>query len=110
MLFRSTSSSSKIFILVSAFIAIGSGTNQGFGLAVYRGANQVYYDGTNYAPGYIQMSGNWRMKSNIMYLDSPATTSSTTYTLYFNAYSSTVSFSSDTGSSPSTMTLMEIAQ
>ena len=43
-----TSSSSKIFILVSAFIAIGSGTNQGFGLAVYRGANQVYYDGTNY--------------------------------------------------------------
>jgi hypothetical protein len=101
-----TSSSSKILILLSCTL-----DNQASGrqmvitfyrgatdLASTRGTSQLYSDG-----GRVQASGS------CMYLDSPATTSSTTYTVYFRSTTggNTVKFAND--NTMTSFTLMEIA-
>ena len=77
-----TTATSKILVMMNASLAVA--TAKGCGLAIYRGASQIYYDGTNYGAAYFNFASNWRLKVPIIYLDSPATTSVTTYTLYFN--------------------------
>jgi hypothetical protein len=100
-----TSATSKILILLSCTL-----DNQASGrqmvitfykgatdLASTRGTNQLYSDS-----GRVQASGS------CMYLDSPATTSSTTYTVYFRSTgSNTVKFAND--NTMTSFTLMEIA-
>ena len=101
-----TSATSKILILLSCTL-----DNQASGrqmvitfykgatdLASTRGTNQLYSDG-----GRVQASGS------CMYLDSPATTSSTTYTVYFRSTTggNTVKFAND--NTMTSFTLMEIA-
>jgi uncharacterized protein (DUF1697 family) len=101
-----TSSTSKILILLSCTL-----DNQASGrqmvitfyrgatdLASTRGTSQLYSDG-----GRVQASGS------CMYLDSPATTSSTTYTVYFRSTTggNTVKFAND--NTMTSFTLMEIA-
>lgn len=101
-----TSSSSKILILLNASMQ-GSG-NGGFGFNLYRGGSSILVDGQPYSAAYWVYGNNWRTKTPLMYLDSPATTSSTTYTLYYASYNGITVYLC-TENSPSTMTLLEIA-
>jgi len=104
-----TSTNSKILINVNACVYAPAG-NYIFA-TVYRGS-------TNLAPlavgggedAFIAASETdsmWSMGA-INYLDSPSTTSSTTYTLYYKASAGTAYIHN--GYTVSTITLMEIAQ
>ena len=83
-----------------------SATAQGAYMAIYRGATNVFSGRLIYTS-----SGFVVINQNITYLDSPATTSSTTYTMYFKTTAGTVYFQPDgSDDSPATITLLEIAQ
>jgi hypothetical protein len=106
-----TSSTSKILVLVSANArATNSGGNCYVNMKLIRGP---YDTGVSLHNGYAVM-GNYnstdiRGSVSYSYLDSPATTSSTQYVVSMNStYAATVYMNSTT--SPSTITLMEIAQ
>ncbi len=94
---------SKILIIYSGSIYINSSGNTAF-QTIYR--NSTNLGGTN---GFceINVGGTW-IPTNATYLDSPATTSSTTYTIYFRTTNSgnTTYFGGD--SITNTITLMEI--
>ena len=98
-----TSSSSRILILTDNNCFWGS--SSGMGLAIYRNATQVYADTTAY--GIYITQANTRFRAPFNYLDSPATTSATTYTLYIRSYSGVINLNND--SNPSSITLLEIA-
>ena len=104
-----TSSSSKIFVSFNAMCqkSAGSGIFSSLGVAIYKNAGLVIYT-TRYG-GYSGVTAALYMNAAGQYLDSPATTSSTTYTIYiFNEVSgSNVGLNND--SSTSVITLMEIA-
>ena len=101
-------STSKVLIVVSTSITntlVNGVTN----LTVYRGGtnlggnvNSALSSTSNTGSGYI-----WT-PSSISYLDSPSTTSSTTYTLYFNTSASGTAYAL-WGACTSMITLMEIA-
>ena len=106
-----TSSTSKILVLVSANArAVQSSGNCYINMKLVRGA---YDTGVALHNGYAVM-GNYnstdiRGSVSYSYLDSPATTSSTQYVVTINStYAGTVYLDSTT--TPSTITLMEIAQ
>ena len=103
-------STSKILVLVSQ-----SGFDKGpqltyMGLRLIRGAStviatmgtEIMYTGTSAIP-------NGDGGASISYLDSPATTSSTTYTTQFNNAPAVGSVYVQVGGETSTITLMEIA-
>jgi hypothetical protein len=93
-------STSKILIIVQ--LAVYQSSSSGF-VTIYR-------NGSNIGPanGFIDCNApNW-LNSNACYLDSPATTSSTTYTLYQRSASGTNYVFGD--SVLNTITLMEVAQ
>lgn len=102
-----TSSTSKILVLVSMPLSNSTG-NEGAKLTIYR-------NGSNIAPntglGSLQATGTIYSGLAIHLLDSPSTTSSTTYTVYGSATGGiTVTFNSLlTGATSSVITLMEIA-
>jgi len=102
-------STSKIMVIVGGNIDTGSAALQG-DFNIFRGATALTVNG--FTMGY-SISGRVQMPIHINYLDSPATTSSTTYTLYFgiSSGSGTLIFngSSGYGGQTATITLMEIA-
>ena len=104
------SATSKILVLVSASGVSKQTNNTGVGLRVLRGATTIlnFEGGVAYSgnSNYISASGS------TSYLDSPATTSSTTYKLQFNSISNVGNcyVNDGNGNQASTMTLMEIAQ
>jgi hypothetical protein len=104
-----TPSSSTSKILVIATMPMSTGT------ANENGKLTIYRNGSNIAPntglGAFQTSAVIYAGLTIQLLDSPATTSSTTYAVYGSASGgSTVTFNSlSTGASSSVITLMEIA-
>ena len=73
-----TSSSSKIFVIVNTGVFKATG-GSGF-LTIYRGATNL-----GGAGGMTQFQQSVYGPSCISYLDSPATTSATTYQLYFRS-------------------------
>ena len=103
-----TSASSKILVLTSAWCRKRGSAY--IGLRLYRGGSSI----VTFAAGFLYTE-NSNVNDGVgafNYLDSPATTSSTTYTLYFANVpgSGTVTMNSDgSGNSYSTITLMEIA-
>lgn len=112
-----TSASSKIFIIASGAMGTNSGNSWGAFATIYRG-------GTNLAPSagssgtpaafapIYGPSGNLTITTTLQYLDSPATTSPTTYQIYIGGGGATVSWASNGwyGSNPATvLTVMEIA-
>ena len=107
------SSSSKILVIINATCVYTqlSAAAFGMGLQINRGATAIYTDTNNSDGGYIGSYANYigsvRAKTPLIYLDSPATTSATTYTLYFSANNGTALISGS--SSISSITLMEIA-
>jgi hypothetical protein len=98
-------------ISTSLFIQKGSPNDFGCGFAIYRNGSSVFADTNSYDTIYVGPNGftlnNFRGRVSTQYLDSPATTSSCTYTLYVNAYQGQTSMNSN--GSLSYITLMEIA-
>jgi hypothetical protein len=100
-----TSSSSKIFIVVSSQGVVSSTS--------YVTAYTIYRNSTNLgsSTGMTFIGSAQSMSLSLSYLDSPATTSSTTYTVYFRVNGGT-GYMGDTlgGVSPiSSIVLMEIS-
>ena len=104
-------STSKILVLVSLPIFISKSTNDvGAKIQVVRGSTVIYVDGGETC-SYITNSANSNQlgyKWNVSYLDSPATTSSTTYKTQQYAYNGTTIYAQN-ASTVATITLMEIA-
>ena len=105
------SSTSKILILVQQMVYVNTSA-YGFGLAIYKNGSAVYTDTNAYDSGYINSTGvisSFRnSRVGIQYLDSPATTSSLTYTVYATSYTANIYFQNS--GAKSMITLMEIAQ
>lgn len=109
-----TSSSNKIMVIATSNLYINRGTAQfpSVGLVLKRGATTVsladqgrfYFDNRSFGT----LFGQQLVPATLTILDSPATTSSTTYTLAYTA-----SFSSGSCiigiESPSTLCLMEVS-
>ena len=107
------SSTSKILVIISVPLCVTSSGAYGVGLAIYRGGSAVYTDTNAYDEGYSStnpsISNNvFRFgRASLQYLDSPATTSNTTYTVYAAAYTGTIKTCID--SSKAMITLIEVA-
>jgi hypothetical protein len=92
-------STSKILILVTGPHYV-TATNTAY-LAIYRGASSIAQI------TQLSLTGGWCPSAG-NYLDSPATTSATTYTVYFKTSGGTTYFGGDSPN-VNTITLMEIA-
>ena len=108
-----TSASSKILVLVSQQLEIDSSTkDSGAGLRILRGATHIYGGRERYE-FYLDATGATRAnlygKVPLMYLDSPSTTSSTTYKTQIASYQSGEATGAQPDGMDSTITLMEIA-
>jgi hypothetical protein len=106
-----TSSSSKILVLVSIG-GIGKGAvNTSLGLKLFRGATDLGLF-TSLAGYTNTTTTNYSATASVNYLDSPATTSSTTYKVQFNSQnnvSNVIINNGGYGATTSYMILMEIA-
>ena len=108
-------SNSKIYITcnVSALISAYQGSDRGFALYIYRGSTQVLVPDGNYGDGYFYQNINSTTCQIITrvsqdYIDSPSTTSATTYKIYASTHHGrTVGVCA--GNSINTITLMEVA-
>ena len=101
------STSSKILVICDLSVENDNGTTSGSAYAIYRGGSNIYPTGqVNNANLYV---GNTNIRGRIPmnFMDSPATTSSVTYTIYFEAYAPTAYLNND--GSTSSITLMEIS-
>ena len=108
-----TSASSKILVLVSQQLDVDSSTNNsGSGLRILRGATHIH-GGRELYEFYMNAVGATRVnmfsKVPLMYLDSPNTTSSTTYKTQIASYQSGETTNAQPNGMESTITLMEIA-
>jgi hypothetical protein len=106
-----TSSSSKIYVMVINPMRrnAASGVDYGITVSLFRNGSGLYTPMTNmgYSAPVANMAISWLVGFN--YLDSPATTSATTYAMYFNTATTGMSCSSCVDSNPATITLMEIS-
>ena len=107
---------SKILVIPNITnIYVGSGI--GMGVAIYRGATNVYQHGYEQSGGYLGSlysgGGGVIGTASFSYLDSPATTSATTYSIYWGSYNGTAYInyqgSATVVGTGSYITLMEIA-
>jgi hypothetical protein len=110
-----TSATSKVLVFVNQYTLNSRlNTDQGHALKIFRGATEIFATGTSSGAGYIYVSGATDVELGVRvpltYLDSPATTSATTYKTQgrpvYSTNSGQVIFQH--GSSPSVITLMEI--
>lgn len=107
-----TSSTSKILVLVNC--AIYTGSSAGMGFALTRSGSGIWFpcvaDGSG-PYGALYATNGGRFLSSMSYLDSPATTSSTSYGIALAARSgqNVVLNPTDGTTGGSTITLMEIA-
>jgi hypothetical protein len=103
-----TSSSSKILVIVSVNGVYKNGSNASIGLNVMRDATQITQIAIN-GLSYTGDTSASQTSGSINYLDSPATTSATTYKVQFkNGASSGSSVTINDSSCTSTITLLEI--
>jgi len=101
-----TSSSSKIYVVVSGNFDNGAIAQQAF-VTVFRGATNIGAGGNGMGNLYGSATRSI-VPIAFNYLDSPATTSATTYTVYYSASAGTIIRWSQ-GGAQSTITLMEIS-
>ena len=99
-----SSSSNKVLIIVDAQGQFPA--NTGFGNAIIRGSTAIFQ--TNNYSNYDSQSTQTNTRASYCYLDSPSTTSATTYKLQVHAYNPGTIIQND-GNNKTTMTLMEIA-
>jgi hypothetical protein len=113
-----TSASSKILVMMNIqfYLTAGSNTNKIGVLGIYRSSTYLMGQRVSVNANYSSLDAFYN--GILIYLDSPATTSSTTYNFYWGRYDS-VNFQNQLnmgdglptvgGIQPSTITLMEIA-
>jgi hypothetical protein len=101
-----SSSTSKILILASAPVYVSTSGGVAY-CTIYRGGSNIL-GSSGAATSYGASSALWDMVT-IHYVDSPATTSSTTYTIYIKSINTSMVAWGDGGNSTSVITLMEIA-
>ena len=100
-----SSASSKVLVLVN-LADCGKNNNSNLGVRLYRGASSIFQLGDNIG---TTNEGTYNGVGSVScsLLDSPATTSATTYTIYINSpYNASYAFISNGGDS--TITLLEI--
>jgi len=100
-----TSSSSKILVRMTVQVASSA---SGAGIAIYRSTTSIWSPSTSDGSGFYGIYPAIICLNNLEYLDSPATTSSTTYNLYM-ASRSGASSTVGTNNAGTVITLMEIA-
>jgi hypothetical protein len=110
-----TSASSKILVIPNLTTVYNLGAG-GVGFAIYRGATNVYVHGYSQSGGYLgsfYSDGSAIGAVTFSYLDSPATTSATTYSVYWGAFQNGAYINyqgaSTVNGTGSYITLMEIA-
>ena len=101
------SASNKILVLVSGMIAINTSQSYAY-LTVYRGATDLASTTNGFSGAYV--AGDYPTNVgagaiSVSYLDSPSTTSSTTYTIYTRTNAGSCNFGV---SSKQTITLLEV--
>ena len=102
------SSTSKIAIFASINGVYKNGTNSSIGLNVCRGASEIVRFSDN-GLSYTGDTSASQTSGSVSYVDSPATTSATTYKVQFkNGSGSGGSVTINDGSVSSTLVLMEI--
>jgi hypothetical protein len=104
------STTSKILVIINTVVSANGSTYGGGAFAVYRNGSSVYTDpSANNALYGAANTAAPQARITLFYLDSPSTTSSTTYALYgFSRSGGTMDVSYS--NSLSTITLMEISQ
>lgn len=108
-----SSSSNKVLILIDTQVT--SVTTNGVGILLYRGASVVKSSaldgGSHYYTNYVYSPTSQWVQQSLTYLDSPASSSSTTYTVYIASYNAGSAVAMNGGNTPytSTITLLEIA-
>ena len=109
-----SSSSSKILVLANWLCGVSTDTLIGFTL--FRGStaiNQSTGGSTNFSNINYSASANYVMNQSLNFLDSPATTSATTYKLQMSTGAGTATFNRTGGSvlngGASNITVMEIS-
>ena len=103
-----TPSSASSTILVFSFVELQKDSSNTYAATrLMRGATSIL-SGTEYAAFTNDTSINSVGASGLTYLDSPATTSPTTYKMQFKSTNGTATVSAQNGSGRSTITLMEI--
>ena len=106
---------SKILVIAQCSLKQSTGTTNGSAIRaqIYRASTTAIGKRTEVGTREIAGPNNTDYVSGayiLKVLDSPNTTSATTYTVYMDCLNSAVSVSINNGTSGSTMTLMEIAQ
>ena len=110
-----TSATSKVLVFVNQYsLILRDATEQGHALKIFRGATEIFATGTGGGGSYIYVAGSTSSEIGarvpLTYLDSPATTSATTYKTQgrplYSTSSGQVVFQHS--SQPSVITLMEI--
>lgn len=105
---------SKILILVSVpFFITKSSNDMGGKLQLVRNSTAIYTDNSEIGTYIYTASGGagqLGVKWNVNYLDSPATTSATTYKVQQASYSTGTVYAQAGNSTASVITLLEIAQ
>ena len=104
-----TSSTSKILILVS-MQGVGKDTNTtSVDLSIYKNGSSLIQFAAGNTAYTASTATNYPGTAAFNYLDSPATTSATTYAVYFRSNNNNVGVYLQANGSASTITLMEIA-
>jgi hypothetical protein len=102
-----TSATSKILIICTAPL-YNAGDNFHQYNTIYRGGSNLVANEMQLFSAAGSVSGRWT-NGAMTYLDSPSTTSSTTYTVYFRSLTAGNEVNYSTAGQPSVMTLMEIS-
>jgi hypothetical protein len=104
-----TSSSSKILAIACISAVYKNSSNSSVGLNIVRGATEIVKFADN-GLSYTNSTGASQTSATMNYLDSPTTTSSTTYKVQFkNGANTGTSVVINDSNVTSTLTLMEIA-
>jgi hypothetical protein len=102
-----SSTSSKILVIANVNGARTAATFTGIRVNLYKDASAILTP--QYYASYSTTSEDTQSNVPVCYLDSPATTSSITYTMYFNRNVGSGTVSVQANNSASTITLMEVA-
>jgi hypothetical protein len=102
-----TSTSSKILVQYSfACQKTGASSQNSVGIQLRRGGSGIQ---THTNIGYMNLASELYMVVPGIYLDSPATVSATTYTIFFSNPANVAAALAQPGSNPSNIILMEIS-
>ena len=108
-----TLSTSKILVITMQSSEVNGSTNASYGaMRLMRGATAIWTSSDEqfgfYVAGASSATTEIRFLANVVYMDSPATTSATTYKTQVKGQFSNQNFKTQIGSTSSTIILMEI--